>query len=315
MVSTALRVGLHARDTAPVRNGTTVAAVTGSAGRTSRGSAPLSRAIGVSAHARANGSAGPTESIGRRLSTSAPEAREVLATVAHELRTPLASVAVSSELLVEDVETLHIDRIRRMASVIHSGALWLQQLLENLLCAATIDDGHFRIQPAALDLADLLADVRAVVDPLLCAKGQRLLLSTPDVDLSVSVDARRIAQVLVNLISNASKFAPPRTTIEIGCATRGAAVRVSVADRGPGIRVAAREQLFAPFCRGAEAERSGAEGVGLGLAIVKSIVEAHGGRVGADNRRGGGSSFWFDLPLANTARTGSSLGIEKEGER
>ena len=79
---------------------------------------------------------------------------------------------------------------------------------------------------------------------------------------------------------------------------RPGAVRVRVADRGPGLPPVRTESLFASFTRGSEAARTGVDGVGLGLAIVHSIVELHGGTVGASQRRGGGAVFWFDIPLA-----------------
>ena len=232
---------------------------------------------------------------------AAPSGLSLLSAVAHDLRTPIAALAMSAELLAEDVDTLDAGQIRRLAAGLRRQALWLQGLVENLLCATVLGEGRFEIHPQPILLAEVLEEVRPVVEPLLAHKGQRLRVSVRQAEREVAVDWRRIGQVLVNLISNASKYAPRDTTIDVTGATRGDATRVTVADRGPGLPAGGAGRLFEPFQRGAEDARSGKEGVGLGLAIVKAIVEAHGGRVGAANRRGGGASFWFELPLGPVA--------------
>ena len=221
----------------------------------------------------------------------------LLSAVAHDLRTPIAALAMSSELLAEDAEQLEPSQVRAMAAGIQRQALWLQGLVENLLCASVLDEGRFEIHPQPIMLGEVLQEVRPVVEPLLAQKGQRLRLTTGRANREVAVDWRRIGQVLVNLITNASKYAGRDTPIDVSCGLRAQAVRVTVADRGPGLPVGSAGQLFEAFVRGAADARSGKEGVGLGLAIVKAIVEAHGGRVGAANRRGGGSSFCFELLL------------------
>ena len=225
----------------------------------------------------------------------------LLSAAAHDLRTPIAALAMSSELLAEDAELLDPTQVRALAAGIHRQALWLQGLVENLLCATVLGEGRFEVHPQPIMLGEILQEVRPVVEPLLAQKGQRLRLAVGRANREVAVDWRRIGQVLVNLITNASKYAGRDTPIEVRCGLRSQAVRVTVADRGPGLQVGGGERLFAAFERGAEDARAGKEGVGLGLAIVKAIVEAHGGRVGAANRRGGGSRFWFELPLLPAA--------------
>jgi len=229
---------------------------------------------------------------------AAQDGPSLLSAVAHDLRTPIAALAMSSELLAEDAELLDAAQVRVMAAGIHRQALWLQGLVENLLCATVLEEGRFEVHPQPIMLGEILQEVRPVVEPLLAQKGQQLRISAGRANREVAVDWRRIGQVLVNLITNASKYAGRDTPIEVRCGLRSQAVRVTVADRGPGLPVGGGERLFAAFERGAEDQRSGKEGVGLGLAIVKAIVEAHGGRVGATNRRGGGASFWVELPLS-----------------
>jgi signal transduction histidine kinase len=104
--------------------------------------------------------------------------------------------------------------------------------------------------------------------------------------------------VLYNLVENASKYAPPDTDISLSVARGSREVSVAVEDRGPGIPAAALPHLFDPFYRASD-ERPRPQGLGLGLAIVKGLVEAHGGRVWAENRAGGGARFTFTLPMSS----------------
>jgi signal transduction histidine kinase len=117
----------------------------------------------------------------------------------------------------------------------------------------------------------------------------------------VLADSRRLGQVLINLILNASKFGEEKTPIDVTISVRGGGVHVAVSDRGPGVSSDQADRLFEPYYRAPASAASGKDGVGLGLSIVKSIVEAHGGRVGVENRRGGGARFWFFIPTVGPA--------------
>jgi signal transduction histidine kinase len=214
----------------------------------------------------------------------------LLAMVAHDLRAPLAGLATASELLAEDVDQLDRAQIRRMAGAIRRGALWTQALVENLLCAATVREGQLRLRPAPLDVLALALEMRALVEPLLEQKDLQVRVTARGGLAEVSADGRRIGQVLVNLIANAIRVAEPGTTILVTVAGGPDGVRVAVADRGPGFPSESAARLFEPFYRAA------GDGVGLGLAIVRWIAEAHGGRVGAEARPGGGACVWFELP-------------------
>ena len=223
----------------------------------------------------------------------------VLSLVAHELRGPLHALTTSSELLLEDLETLKPWGVKNMVSSIHRRALWLQGLVENILTDATVREGRFSIQPRPGSLGDLVIEVQSVLEPLLAQKNQKIRLwSTPGLP-DVHIDARAIGQVLINLLVNASKFSPRDTVIDVSLTLHyGGSVRVTVADRGPGVSPNEGMVLFEPFVRGSDIELTSNDGLGLGLSIVKSIVQAHGGRVGFENRRGGGARFWFEAPVA-----------------
>jgi signal transduction histidine kinase len=220
----------------------------------------------------------------------------VLATVAHELRGPLTALATSSELLAEDFSHLDPEQVKNMLGAMHRRALWLQGLVENLLCAATIREGRLQLNRQLLNLVEVVEEVEAVVGPLLEQRGQQLCLDIAGVIPDVLGDSRRLGQVLMNLILNGSKFGAPNTCIDLTISMKDGAVRVTVADRGPGVSAGQAERLFEPYYRDPATADSGKDGVGLGLSIVKSIVEAHHGEVGVKNRHGGGARFWFSLP-------------------
>jgi K+-sensing histidine kinase KdpD len=228
---------------------------------------------------------------------------ELLSAIAHEIRTPVMALATASGLIREDLDRLSRDELLRMVSTMHRGALWLQGLVENLLCAATLTEGRLRLSRRRLELGELAREVASVVEPLLRQHRQRVrIVERRDVGQVVG-DGRRIGQVLINLLVNASKHGQPGTPIDVRIARRSEVVRISVADRGPGLPAQDAALLFGAFARGSEARRGGVDGVGLGLAIVRSIVELHGGRVGASHRRGGGAVFWFEIPAAPAAES------------
>ena len=234
---------------------------------------------------------------------------DLLAMVAHDLRAPLAVVATASELLAEDVDHLDRAQIRRMAGAIRRGALWTQALVENLLCAATVREGQLRLRPAPLDVLTLALEIRALVEPLLEEKGLQVRVTARGGSAEVSADGRRIGQMLVNLIANAIKFAEPGTAIVVTVDGGLDGVRVAVADRGPGFPSESAARLFEPFYRAAG---TAGDGVGLGLAIVRWIAEAHGGRVGAETRRGGGACIWFELPHDDVGEAASDQAFDDD---
>jgi two-component system sensor histidine kinase KdpD len=229
-----------------------------------------------------------------------------LATIAHELRGPLHALATSSELLAEDFLQLNPEQVKSMLEAMHRRTVWLQGLVENLLCAATIREGRLQLHRQPLGVLDLLADVEAVVQPLLAQRGQSLRVRLAQNLPNLIADSRRLGQVLVNLILNASKFSASNTIIDLHVSSRNGAVRMSVADRGPGVSIEQSQRLFEPYYRAPATGGLSKDGVGLGLSIVKSIVEAHGGRVGVESRRGGGARFWFSVPSVGHAAAAKS---------
>lgn len=222
-----------------------------------------------------------------------------LASVSHEFKTPLAALRAAIELLATEQPRLSTEELRELMDSILLGVLRLEELVDNLLSSASIQAGQFEIRPRPVDLGAIVEDVLLTTRPLLALRGQSLALDIPTDLPPVQADPRRLMQVLVNLISNASKYGPARRPIRLQAMwTRGTGptVTVRVSDEGPGIPPEKRAQLFQPFRR--PADEAGQSGVGLGLSIVKTIIERHQGQVGVDSDERG-TTFWFTLPLAH----------------
>ena len=219
-----------------------------------------------------------------------------LANVAHEFRTPLSALAASTEMLLDRTSELSPAELETLLTSLHVGVVGLQTLVDNLLESASIEAGRFRVYPRPSDLGEIIAEAMRTMQPLLDKRGQRLTVELPAAIPMVEADPRRTAQVLVNLLSNASKYGPEHSAIGVEATLRGEWVRVSIADRGPGIPSEYRKLLFRRFVPPSPGANEAQYGAGLGLSVVKAIVEAHGGQVGVDDRPGGGSIFWFTIP-------------------
>jgi signal transduction histidine kinase len=170
-------------------------------------------------------------------------------------------------------------------------------LVDNLLESASIEAGRFRVNTRPSNLATIVTEAIQMMQPLADKHKQQLVPDLPVTIPTVRADPRRTMQVLVNLISNAIKYGPDEAEITVGAAVREDVVRVTVADRGPGISPEHRRDLFRRFVY-PQVENSKAQyGAGLGLSVVKAVAEAQGGQVGIEDRPGGGSVFWFTLPV------------------
>jgi two-component system, OmpR family, sensor histidine kinase KdpD len=218
----------------------------------------------------------------------------LLSAVSHDLRTPLATITGSASALVEQEAGLDAAARRELAQAIQEEADRLNRLVHNLLEMTRLESGGVRVRKDWHPLEEVVGSALARVEKRLGERRVDIDLP-PDLPL-VPLDPLLIEQVLINLLDNAIKYTPEGSPIDISAAVEDRVVGVTVADRGPGFAPGEEAQIFEKFYRGQNAgTRSGA---GLGLAISRGIVEAHGGRITAEPRPGGGAVFRFTLPLA-----------------
>jgi PAS domain S-box-containing protein len=219
-----------------------------------------------------------------------------MANVAHEFRTPLSGIAATTELLVEDGSDLTPDELNGLVETIRLSTLHLQTLVENLLESATIEAGCFQVHRRPISLQDVVQNTADLMSPLLKRRNQNLVLNMPDEIPTLWADANRLTQVLVNLLSNASKFSPMGGKIELNITQDPDWMTIAVLDSGPGLPTERFADLFKRFVT-ANQSHDTQYGIGLGLSVVKSIVEMHGGQVGAANLPMGGAKVWFTIPI------------------
>jgi signal transduction histidine kinase len=220
---------------------------------------------------------------------------EFIMNAAHELRGPLASLRASIELLVEDYATMSKPDLGVMLRTMQRAVVKFQGLVENLVDMGNIQAGRFRVRPVSTQLSGLIQDALAQVDPLLRGRGQSTEVKIDCPSVFVSADRPRIVQVLINLLTNASKYGPEREPITLSAHSDEGCVVIEVTDRGAGIAPEEQAHLFQRFYRGRRAEEEGI-GIGLGLALAREIVTAHGGQMDVRSQIGEGTTFWFSLP-------------------
>lgn len=218
----------------------------------------------------------------------------VLANISHEFRTPLSAQLASIELLLDRLPDLTIDELGQLVLALQRGTLRLTRLIDNLLESVRIESGQDSIRLRLVSLDEVVEEAVELTRPLLNQRGQEALVDLPYPLPSVKGDARRLTQVFVNLLANANKFAPLNSVITISGVVQEESIALWVEDRGPGLPPMAGQSLFERFVR-APAEEPEQNGMGLGLWIVKSIVERHGGQVGAQSSPAG-TQMYVILP-------------------
>jgi len=220
---------------------------------------------------------------------------DFLLQVAHELRTPIASLIASLDLLHQDALTMPRDDLRKMVGTLTRSALRLDHLVSNMLDAGSIEASTFQVRSSPTSIRQALEEALIFVQPQLDSKAQQLVTRIGQGADRVLADPRRTSQVLSNLIANASKYSPESTTITVATASKDGSVQVTVADQGPGIPAEEQPRLFQPFYRSRSA-REAAGGVGLGLTICRAIVQAQGGDIRIESEPGKGTSIHFTIP-------------------
>jgi signal transduction histidine kinase len=211
----------------------------------------------------------------------------------HELKTPLTPVLASSDILLGE---LHEEPFLSLARNINQGASNLNNRIDELLDLSRGEIGMLRLNPRPVDPLGLLQQAGDHMAPVASGHGQSLILALPATLPLVWADEGRLRQVVLNLLGNASKFAPEGSEITLRARGEGDFLVVEVQDTGYGISPEEQQRLFEPYHR-LERDRERLSGLGLGLALCKSLVELHGGRIWVESRVGAGSTFGFSVPL------------------
>ena len=223
---------------------------------------------------------------------------EFISTVSHELRTPLTAIYGSLSLLDSGAAGALPDDAAQLVAMSVKSCERLVRLINDVLDVEKIDAGLLNYertrQPVRAMIEQSLADIR----PYALQRGVEVHLAGPAPDAQVLADPDRIVQVLVNLLSNAVKFSPPGGRVDVVATLHPGAVRIAVADGGPGIPPAFRARIFERFAQADGSDRRQSGGTGLGLNICRSIVLAHGGSIDFASEPGVRTEFYFELPLA-----------------
>jgi signal transduction histidine kinase len=220
----------------------------------------------------------------------------VLANISHEFRTPLAAQLASIELLRDGMQTMNSEQQMELVLSLERGSLRLTRLIDNLLESVRIESGQLGIRHQSVAISEVVEDADALIGALLTQRRQTLILELPEDLPRVDGDAPRLTQVFVNLLANASKFAPEDSTVRIGAGVNERTVVTWVEDEGPGVPEIESGSVFERFYRGPDEEPEPG-GLGLGLWIVKSIINRHEGSIRAE-RKDGRTRFVVELPMA-----------------
>jgi PAS domain S-box-containing protein len=222
----------------------------------------------------------------------ATQARDqVLSVVAHDLRNPLNTMLMASQLLADTVPAE--SAARRHVAIVQRAGERMNRLIQDLLDIKRLESGRLTLDLRPIAARALLLDAVEMLRAVASASAVELVLDAPDDLPRVTADAHRVQQVLSNLIGNAIKFTPKRGRITVGAVPADGEVRVEVCDTGAGIPADQLPHIFGQFWQATRGDR---RGIGLGLAIAKGMVEAHGGRIWVESTVGEGSSFFFTLP-------------------
>ncbi|MEZ5508035.1 MAG: PAS domain S-box protein [Gammaproteobacteria bacterium] len=222
---------------------------------------------------------------------------EFISTISHELRTPLTAISGALGLVAGGVAGTLPDAAQHMISIAHKNSQRLGFMINDLLDMEKLIAGKMQFDMRKHLLESLLEQALQTNQPYADQFKVQLVLLPMAERWVVNVDAQRFAQVMANLLSNAAKFSPEASRVEVSATCSDDLIRINVRDYGPGIPQAFRERIFQKFAQadGSDSRQKG--GTGLGLAITRELIEHMKGRVGFDSVEGQGTTFWLELPV------------------
>lgn len=219
---------------------------------------------------------------------------DILAVVSHDLKNPLSSISLNTEVMVRRLEGRENEKMLRSLNQIKKAVETMKELIQDLLDQAKLESGKIELVFHKEKFQEVLREAQELLIPLSQSKSIEILNHVPSRPIEVEVEKKRLKQILSNLISNAVKFSRDGGKVEVNTAVKGSKLKVSIHDNGPGI---AENDLPHIFDRFWQAKKTAKKGTGLGLAIVKGLVGAHGGNIWVESKPGEGTTFHFTLPL------------------
>jgi signal transduction histidine kinase len=236
-----------------------------------------------------------TETLNEDLQQQRSETFHFFNVLCHEIRTALTPVVSSTGLLVETMKAPPQSTQSRLLNNISAGVEILKARVEELLDLAGLQTQAFKINFGSVDVKTLLQETCDILQPSARRNHQKISLHFPDNLAALNADRNRLQQVFLNLLTNALKYSPPRSEVEVRASDRDGNLVIEIQDRGRGISLEEQARLFKPYYR-VEQDRQRFPGLGLGLAICRLIVEAHGGKIWVESVVGQGSVFKIALP-------------------
>ncbi len=222
-----------------------------------------------------------------------------LATMGHEMKTPLNAILGFSEILDREYDKSGSSKGREYARLIHESGRHLLSVVNGMLDLARIDSGTYQLDAENLCVHDLLERCTRLMGPLARRKSVRLLSSSVTSDLHMRADPRACRQMLINLLSNAIKFSPPGGEVVVAARRERDRVLISITDNGPGIKAADFDRLCEPFVQGEAGLERHHEGTGIGLSVVRGLAQLQKGRFYLAEREEPGTSLIIELPAAD----------------
>lgn len=234
----------------------------------------------------------------------------MLSSVSHDLRTPLASITGAATTILDGGAAIDDATRQDLVSAIREDADALERHVRNMLDMTRLEAGGVVARRDWHSAEEVVGCAMRRVEPLFTRRKVSIAVdgSMP----LVSIDASLVEQMLVNLLENAAKHSPEASPVDVDIRLEGARLRVSVADRGPGVPTSERERVFRKFERGADV--GARQGAGIGLAICRAVAQLHGGDIAVRDREGGGAEFVALLPCAvDGQRPGAAIAEDGEG--
>ena len=218
----------------------------------------------------------------------------LLRSISHDLRTPLTSISGNASNLLSNGPLFDAKTKEQMYADIYDDAMWLINLVENLLSVSRLEQGRMNLRLTTELIDEVVAEALRHINRK--RVEYHFHVQSSDDYLLAQMDAKLIVQVLINILDNAMKYTPPGSDIEIGWKQEGKFIYISVADNGPGIPDQAKPHIFDMFYSASNQIADSRRSMGLGLALCKSIVNAHGGEIMVSDHKPHGSIFTFSVP-------------------